>query len=86
MHVMICGGIEDYVVKPIKLQVKKEDGFVCLENEELEIYGCGNTFTQALECVTLVIKVLMEEFAECRREELSDGALMLRRELLKLLY
>lgn len=69
--------------KPIPLKVEYDNiNYVwCLENEELELYGCGETFEEAMENLKIVFEALIEEYLLESDDVLSEKAIELKRKL-----
>ena len=69
--------------KPISLKVEYDNinGVWCLENKELELYGCGETLEEAKENLKVVFETLVEEYLLESDEKLSEKAVELKRRL-----
>ena len=60
--------------KPLPLEIHQDkDGHICLQNEELELYSCGETFREALEHLEVVFRTAIEEYL-LSDESMSEGA------------
>jgi len=67
--------------KPIQLNISFDGGIWCVENEELELYGCGMSLAGAVEELKVVFKTLIEEYLLESDENLSEKAIELKRKL-----
>lgn len=71
--------------KPLTLNVEREAGTWCVENRELEVYGCGPpTLNDALHDAEKVFEALIEEYVLEDEEILDESAKELRKALLQL--
>ena len=70
---------------PITLNVEynREENTWCVENPELELYGCGETLTRAIKDAEEVFKALIEEYVLENENNLDKDAKKLRDALLK---
>ncbi len=71
--------------KPITIRLSYDKGIWCLENEELELFGCGKTLDEAFEDFKTVFESLVESYILEKDENLSDDALKLKKKLLEFL-
>ena len=69
--------------KPISLKIEYDNinDVWCLENKELELYGCGETLGEAKENLKSVFETLVEEYLLESDEKLSEKAVELKRKL-----
>ena len=63
---------------------KKEIKVWCLENDELNIVGCGRTLNEALERAKEDLSLLIEEYLTTDDEQLHESALRVKRKLKEL--
>lgn len=70
--------------KPLTLNVEREARTWCVENRELEVYGCGPTLNDALHDAEEVFEALIEEYVLEDEEILDESAKELRKALLQL--
>lgn len=69
--------------KPIVLSVNREDGVWCLENEELNVCGCGRYYMDAKKDVIEVLEAMVEVYLMEDDSNLSEDALKLKRKLME---
>ncbi|MEM2086751.1 MAG: hypothetical protein QXF06_05035 [Archaeoglobaceae archaeon] len=71
--------------KPIPIRVSYDniENIWCLENEDLELYGCGTTFEEAKKDLEIVFKTLIEGYALEEDRNLSEKAIELKKKLLE---
>ncbi|QDA31506.1 hypothetical protein FH039_07715 [Thermococcus indicus] len=82
----LTGEFAGYKLKaPIHLTVEynREEDTWCVENPELELYGCGETLTKALRDAEEVFKALIEEYVLEGEDNLDEDARKLREALLR---
>jgi len=68
---------------PLKVEYNREENIWCVENPELELYGCGETLTRALRDAEEVFKALIEEYVLEDEDNLDEDARKLREALLQ---
>ena len=68
---------------PLKVEYNREENIWCVENPELELYGCGETLTRALRDAEEVFKALIEEYVLEDETILDAKAKELREALLR---
>ncbi len=71
--------------KPITLKIEYDNfnNIWCVENKELELYGCGDTLDEALEMAKVNFETLIEEYLLESDDVLSEKAIELKRALAK---
>jgi len=70
--------------KPLVLTVLRDDiGIICLENPELELYGCGSSMEEAMKQLEMVLHVLIEEYAKGEDSLMHEKAIALKYRLLE---
>jgi len=67
--------------KPIRFDMLYKDNEWFLDNEELGIFGWGRTFEEAKENLKAVFETLVNEYLLESDENLSEGAIELKRKL-----
>ena len=70
--------------KPLTLTVLRDNsGIICLENSELELYGCGSSMDEAVRQLEMVLHVLIEEYAKGEDSLMHEKAKALKYRLLE---
>ncbi|GEM_PF-1857409 len=82
----ITGKFGGYKIKkpiPLKVEYDHNTDVWCVENKDLELYGCGKTLDEALKDAEVVFGALVEGYALEDDKELDEGAKKLKRKLLE---
>lgn len=79
---------QDYTlkfIKPFELEYRIEDGTYYCEYVDLAIYSCGETLKELKKDFKDDVSESWEMFVECDIYELSDDAVVIRNNLLRLI-
>ena len=82
----LSGELAGYKLKKpitLKIECNHKTNTWCVENPDLELYGCGRTLDEALKDAEEVFEALIEEYLLEDEEILDDKAKELREALLR---
>ncbi|MBC7108983.1 MAG: hypothetical protein H5T41_09430 [Methanomassiliicoccales archaeon] len=82
----ITGQFGGYKIKtpiPLEIEYDHNTDIWCVENPNLELYGCGKTLEEALKDAEEVFQALIETYVFEKDENLAEDAKKLKKALLK---